>query len=91
MGARRCAGPSYAPLTPDPSYNFTVDVVTENISHPNFQGPRGVVGHPSRLGPAGQTRDIPHGAGQPSYLGNGHDRSYPSKELLPNGRRHEGF
>jgi hypothetical protein len=36
MGARRRAGPSYAPLRPDPSYNFTVDVVNGNIGHPNI-------------------------------------------------------
>jgi hypothetical protein len=37
MGARRRAGPSYAPLRPDPSYNFTVDVVNGNIGHTRFQ------------------------------------------------------
>jgi hypothetical protein len=36
MAARRRAGPSYAPLRPDPSYNFTVDVVNGNIGHANI-------------------------------------------------------
>jgi hypothetical protein len=49
IGARRRAGPSYARLRPDPSYNITVDVVNGNISHPNILTFKGRVASPGAV------------------------------------------